>query len=354
MSDIIVSETTAALVPTEAAPLDANPAAVFLAGLPSAHTRRNNQRYLAQIANGIVNGQWKTPQRKDFKYSAEYRAALAQYNGAALALNWSALRAQHTAAIRAQLINLYKHTTVNVMLSALRGVLKESWRLGLMNAEDYRRAVDIKNVKGESLPAGRDLQQGEILALVNACLADDSAGGARDAAIVGILYTCGMRRAELVNLRLANYDPDTGKLEVIGGKGRKDRIAYVTNGAQAALNDWLQERGDLPGPLFAPVNKGGKIARKQDGTPRPMTAQAIYNMLKKRATQAGVKDFSPHDFRRTFVGDLLDRGVDIVTVKDMAGHASVETTGRYDRRPEAVKQQAAQKLHFPYTRRRSN
>jgi integrase len=82
-----------------------------------------------------------------------------------------------------------------------------------------------------------------------------------------------------------------------------------------------------------------------------MTSQAIYNMLQKRAGQAKVKDFSPHDFRRTFVGDLLDRGVDIVTVQKMAGHANVNTTGRYDRRPEEVKRAAAAKLHFPYQRR---
>ena len=140
-------------------------------------------------------------------------------------------------------------------------------------------------------------------------------------------------------------DPESGQVTVRSGKGRKDRTAYVTNGAQDALDDWLVLRGDSPGPLFWPVNKGGVLQ------PRGLTAQAVYNLLKKRAEEAGVKDFSPHDFRRTFVGDLLDRGVDIVTVQKMAGHANVTTTGRYDRRPEQVKQQAAQKLHFPYKRR---
>ena len=135
-------------------------------------------------------------------------------------------------------------------------------------------------------------------------------------------------------------------MKVLSGKGRKDRLVYVTNGAQDALDDWLLLRGDGTGPLFMPVNKGGNIQHRE------MTSQAVYNMLKKRAGEAGVKDFSPHDFRRTFVGDLLDVGVDIVTVQKLAGHASEETTGRYDRRPEAVKQQAAQKLHFPYKRRR--
>ena len=75
-------------------------------------------------------------------------------------------------------------------------------------------------------------------------------------------------------------------------------------------------------------------------------------MLGKRGAEAGVKDFSAHDFRRTFVGDLLDRGVDISVVSKLAGHSDPKTTARYDRRPEATKRDAAAKLHFPYTRRK--
>lgn len=111
------------------------------------------------------------------------------------------------------------------------------------------------------------------------------------------------------------------------------------------MADWLAVRGDVPGSLFLPVNKGGRIQH------RAMTDQAVYAMLRRRAEQAGVKEFSPHALRRTFVGDLLERGVDMATVQKLAGHASVTTTGRYDRRPETVKKQAARKLHFPYKRR---
>ena len=242
----------------------------------------------------------------------------------------------------------YAPATANKLLSALRGVLKEAWRLGQMSAEDYQRAVDVENIKAETLPAGRDLSYGEIKALADVCMNDPSPAGVRDAAIIGVLATCGVRRAELASLRVENFDTESGKIIIRSGKGNKDRTVYATDGALDALLDWLGVRGTHPGALFVPINKGGIV---QYG--KSMSAQAVYKMLVKRGAEAGVKEFSAHDFRRTFVGDLLDRGVDIATVAKLAGHSDVKTTARYDRRPETTKRDAAGKLHFPYHRRSS-
>lgn len=334
MTNELVPTTASSLQVIEQQPLERNPAAVYLAGLKSERSRRVMADALNHVAavlgvEPVLVDDHTSPRRK-------------QENLTYLFVSWAGLRFQHTSAIQNKLLESYSAASVNRMMSAVNGVLKASWRLELMSIEDYNRAIDYTPAKGHTLTAGRDISQGELMALAEVCKMENSAAGWRDAAIIGLLYTCGMRRSELVALELADYEAETGKLKILHGKGNKQRMVYVKNGAGRALSAWLDMRGTAPGALFMPINKSGKI------TDSRMTDQAIYNMLKKRAQQSGLKKFSPHDFRRTFVGDMLDRGVDIVTVQQLAGHASPSTTARYDRRPEKVKEDAASKLHFPF------
>lgn len=283
--------------------------------------------------------------RASMRQALNYCAGLLSDNADALAMDWSHVRFQHVTAIRAKLTEKYKPASVNKMLAALRGALYSAWQSGQMSAEDYYRAASVKGVKNDTLPAGRELTGGEITALMSDCEHDTTNAGARDAAIIGLMYSCGLRREEVVTLDLADYDNESGRL-VVRGKGNKERLAWLTGGAARALTDWLNIRGEDPGALFVAVNKSGRMASQ-----RNMTPKTIYNMLAKRATEAGVKSFSPHDMRRTFVSDLLDAGADITTVSKMAGHSSVTTTSRYDRRPEDAKRKAASLLHVPYAGR---
>ncbi|MFL5734130.1 MAG: tyrosine-type recombinase/integrase [Chloroflexia bacterium] len=291
--------------------------------------------YLARLAPGS---------RRTMSAALDIIAGLLTSNNRNLqTLEWSSLRYQHTAAVRALLADLYAPATANKMLAALRGVLRESWRLGQMTAEDFHRAADLPSVRGTSLLRGRALSHGELRALFTACAADDSASGKRDAALLAVLYNCGLRRSEVVALDLSDYEPESGVLKVRSGKGNKARTAYAAEAARAAIDAWLRVRGPGPGPLFCPVNKAGKI------TVRRITDQAVRKTMRKRAAQGGVASFSPHDLRRTMIGDLLDAGADISTVQRLAGHANVTTTARYDRRGEATKRKAAEMLHVPYS-----
>ena len=254
---------------------------------------------------------------------------------------WPALRYEHAQAIRSKLAEQYAPATVNKALCALRGVLRESWRLGYLDAETFQRAADLKAVRGERLPAGRMLQAGEVRALFSSCASDASPSATLDAAVLALLLGCGLRRDEAVSLELADYDADAGELRV-QGKGRKQRLVPVVNGSAKALAAWLRVRGSDAGPLLCPVNRWGSVELRR------MTSQAIYARLAARAARAGVGEFSPHDLRRTFVSSLLDNGADVSAVQRLAGHANVATTMRYDRRGEQATRRAAELLHVPF------
>jgi len=177
------------------------------------------------------------------------------------------------------------------------------------------------------------------------------------------MYSSGLRRAEVVALDFKDLDSEKRQLRVIG-KRNKERFAFLASGAIRALEKWIEIRGSEPGPLFYAVNKSGKIIRtrneritakdRQRGmVPNQIVArlsdQTIYNLIVKRALQAGlVNKTTPHDMRRTFVSDLLDVGVDLSTVSKMAGHENPSTTMRYDRRSARVMQEAVENLDVPY------
>jgi len=302
----------------EPLPPERNPAAVYLARLApgSRPTMRGALDTIAAIATGGQLDAERCP--------------------------WHRLRYPHSAAIRARLTERYAPATTNRHLAALRGVLKEAWRLGLISPDDCARAADLPAARGDRLPAGRELRDAELRALFGVCEEDGSPAGPRDAALLALLFGAGLRRSEAVGLDLADYDASTGALTIRRGKGDQQRVCYARNGAQKALAAWLTARGIGAGPLLCPVNRGGKIQLRR------MTAQAVLLRLRDRGQEAGVDHFSPHDLRRSFISHLLDSGADLVTVQHLAGHANVTTTARYDRRGEVAKKKAAELLHVPY------
>ena len=155
---------------TPSVPLDQHPAVIYLARLAPG-SRRTMRGALDTIAALLSGGQ-----------------------ADAEALPWHQLRYQHTAAVRAALVEKYAPATANKHLAALRGVLKEAWRLSQMESDDFHRAVDLPGVKGSTLPKGRALSSGEIRELFEAC-ADGKPGGARDAALIAALYGGGHWRS---------------------------------------------------------------------------------------------------------------------------------------------------------------
>jgi len=163
MTIALANRPTDALAP-RSIPADRHPVATYLRSLGPG-SRRTMGAALEVIADTLTTG------RCD-----------------AMTLPWGGLRYQHTNAVRATLAERYSAATANKMLSALRGVLREAWRLGYIPPDDYSRAIDLKPIKGSTLPRGRCLDAGEINALFATCCADESPAGYRDATMLSLLY----------------------------------------------------------------------------------------------------------------------------------------------------------------------
>ncbi|GAB3233881.1 tyrosine-type recombinase/integrase [Glycomyces halotolerans] len=261
---------------------------------------------------------------------------------------WHLLRYEHTSRLRAAMLDAgWSGAYINKHLAALRRVLKEAWRLDLMTAEDYQRACDIAPVKARRLPVGSAVDAEALGAALYACDIDPGPAGARDAAVLATLYSTGCRRSEIAAMRLTDYDRAERSIRIIG-KGNKERHVYLTEAAQQRLERWMTTRGNGPGALFCPINKAGRL-RRDGNRLSGMTGQAIADLLTKRLVEAGQQRRTPHDFRRTFIGELLDAGVDLAITQSLVGHASPATTARYDRRPARRSREAVDRLHLPET-----
>lgn len=314
MNDLLTTKTSDNL------PLDQNPAAVYLASLSkgSLPAQRSALRKIAQIMGADLE-----------------------------TMDWGAIRYQHVQFIRARLLDQYASTTANRLLTGMRRVLKEAWKLGYIPEPDYRKMVDIEPIRGsqddteESL-TGRAISMGELTAILNAC-SDDSKAGIRDTAIICLGYGLGLRRAELYKMQLTDYNPDKLIIMVKSGKGNKSRILPIDNGAKQALEDWLSIRGLEPGSMFLGINRGDNVSSTG------LNVKAINELFEKRVNQAKVEHTSFHDLRRSFVSDLLDQSVDVGTVAKLAGHSDPRTTLRYDRRKMETRRKAINTLHVPYT-----
>lgn len=231
--------------------------------------------------------------------------------------------------------------TVNKVLAAVKGVLEQCWQQGTLDGDSLARSKSaLRSVKGSTLPKGRHLPKTEIARLFRVISNTPNPAAARDATMLALLCI-GLRRAEVAGLKVGDYDRTSGRL-VVRGKGGKERAVFLTNGAKCAVEDWIAIRGEFASDwLLLQVNKGGRIVA------HGITPQSVYTALLKRAAQAGL-EVSPHDFRRTFIGEALSAGVDVVTVQHLAGHSSPTTTARYDRRGEDVKKAAMAVVTVPY------
>ncbi len=161
----------------------------------------------------------------------------------------------------------------------------------------------------------------------------------RDKAIFELLYSCGLRITEAVELKIGNIDFENRLLKVTG-KGSKERIVPMGNEAKRLLYKYIQESrpmilGDRNSEYLFVSKKGGMINRK-----------SVWRLLKGYVDQTQInKNITPHTLRHSFATHLLERGADLRSVQALLGHVDISTTQVYTHMARKQLQEIHKKFH---------
>lgn len=185
--------------------------------------------------------------------------------------------------------------------------------------QDPCELIELPNL-GRHIP--EVLSVDEIDRIVNAI--DDSKDEAqRDRAIIEVLYGCGLRVSELVNLKLTDISWKEEFVRVIG-KGNKQRLAPISARALKQIEYYLPFRSSID------VKKGEEDYLFISKRGKHLSRITVFHIVKVLAERAGItKDISPHTFRHSFATHLLERGANLRAIQVMLGHESISTTEIY-------------------------
>jgi integrase len=300
--------------------------ATIQAACKSAHTERQYRRHLANFI-AFLKQEWATtkPLVRDVKVGNHGRIDY-EYNSKA----WCGL----LRAVDAPLMDRFRNLSPSGE-PAVRTFLSVAFRDGVLTADQARR-IGIKPYRGKQRcnhnPVGRRLSVQEVQQL-RASIDPTSNQGKRNLAIIDTMLYLGLRREEVANLRLSDFQRDNGRWAIIlTGKGGKRRKLLLPQPLYATLSDWLEVYGQRFGdrvPVFVQVNKAGRLTRQG------LTSQTVSNLVAQTGVEAGLSDLkgdnrlTPHDLRRTMARRAFDNGASLLRVQLWLGHSSPETTRRY-------------------------
>ncbi len=203
-------------------------------------------------------------------------------------------------------------------LSAIKSFFRYLHRNGVI-AQNPSTVVTAPK-KDRKLPTVLSIEQARKLMELPP---EDTLEGVRDRAILELLYGCGVRLGELLNLLIENIDFSNDFIRVLG-KRKKERLLPLGSYAKKALENYLKIRSEeikyFENPAVVFVNKKGKV----------LYPLAVQKMTKKyMATLSEQAHLSPHVLRHSFATHLLDKGADLLVVKELLGHESLSTTQIY-------------------------
>lgn len=279
----------------------------------SEHTRRAYRRDLLQFflyTAGIEPEAGKVTRLEEEAAEALAQLQLADLDRAALRAFMAYLSAHR-----------YKRSSVVRKVAAVRSFFRF-----LQQARQWDKlpAARVRTPKTR-ITYPKALDESEVAAVLEAPDFDRPLG-LRDAAILELLYSSGLRISELVSLDVRDFAAGRGSLQIVG-KGSKERIVPVGRLAEQAILAYLEVRREiLEG---AGLMKHNEPALFVSARGRRMSARAIQARVKKYTLGLGLGKVSPHTFRHSFATHLLNRGADLRALQEMLGHASLSTTQKY-------------------------
>jgi integrase len=215
-------------------------------------------------------------------------------------------------------------STINVRMSAIRKLVGEARRNGMIGREESDNLTDIPNVRQNGTRLGNWLtreQAKELLAVPDR----SKLKGKRDYVIIALLIGCALRRRELATLNIEDIQLREGRWVIIDlrGKGGRLRTVTVPVWVKQGIEAWMAAATIEKGRLLRPVSKSGKILRDELGD------WAIWSVVEQSSKQIGIEHFGAHDLRRTCAKLCRKSGGDLEQIKFLLGHSSIQTTERY-------------------------
>ena len=218
----------------------------------------------------------------------------------------------------------YAPATINLRLAAVRRIAYEAADAGLLSPE---LAVGIRRVKGVrriGVRLGNWLTPEQGRRLLGSA-APSSAREVRDHAMVAMLIGCGLRRAELLALRVESIQKreEHWVIADLVGKGGHVRTVPIPSWVKSKVDAWLTSAAITRGPVFRAINKAGRVWG--DG----MSPKVLWDVVRTAAARAGIDKLAPHDLRRTCARLCYLAGGELDQIQFLLGHVSIQTTERY-------------------------
>ncbi len=215
-------------------------------------------------------------------------------------------------------------STVNVRLSAVRKLVGEAQRNGIIGAEEAAQLAGVPNLAQKGTRLGNWLTREQAKELLT--VPDRSTlKGQRDYVILALLLGCALRRQELASLEVADIQLREGRwvLADLCGKGGRVRTVAIPLWVKQGINAWMTAAKIEEGRLLRPLSKSGKLIGEELG------AWAVWSVVEQSAKQIGIERFGAHDLRRTCAKLCRKNGGDLEQIKFLLGHSSIQTTERY-------------------------